>query len=123
MTTVSHTPKDTRIIVNIPSDQLSTTEIGATVTLPDGRSGVVVWWADLTTTAVQVKDEWAESFVAAEDAPIGVQLWPTTAPGYAHHWTLVSVEVISQKVRDASGTYENTQVVWTYEDGKQRRFE
>lgn len=66
--------------------------------------------------------QWTESFVAAENAPIGVQLWPIVAPGYAHHWTLTSVEVITRTLRDASGTYEYAEVVWTYEDGKARTF-
>lgn len=52
--------------------------------------------------------------VKAEDAPIGVQLWPTTAPQYAPNFTLASVAV----VRTATGSH----VVWTYESGTTRTF-
>lgn len=52
--------------------------------------------------------------VTAEDAPLGVQLWPTIAPEFAQHYTLASVAVI----RDALGT----RVRWTYEGGSTRTF-
>ena len=61
--------------------------------------------------------------VAAEDAPIGVQLWPTTAPQYARNFTLATVDVITHKFRDESGTYEWSTVEWTYENGSVRNFD
>lgn len=51
-------------------------------------------------------------YVVAEDAPIGVQLWPTRTPEYAPNFTLASVAV----VRSEAPTY----VVWTYESGTVR---
>lgn len=63
----------------------------------------------MTATATHI-----ETTVAAEDAPIGIQIWPTIAPGYAHHFTLDSVEL----VRDCNGEW----VRWTYQDGKTRTF-
>ena len=53
--------------------------------------------------------------VIAEDAPIGVQLWPTRAPEYAPNFTLAKVAT----VRTATGTH----VEWTYESGSQRFFD
>lgn len=52
--------------------------------------------------------------VAAEDAPLGVQLWPTRTPEYAPNFTLNRVEV----VRTPGGQY----VRWVYESGDQRIF-
>jgi hypothetical protein len=60
--------------------------------------------------------------VTAEDAPIGVQLWPTISPKYAPNFTLAAVEVIVRKLRDASGDYEMSSVIWTYENGSTRSF-
>lgn len=53
--------------------------------------------------------------IQAEHAPIGVQLWPTRTPGQAHHFTLRSVAVVRNEVREW--------VVWTYEDNNIRTFE
>jgi len=53
--------------------------------------------------------------VIAEDAPIGVQLWPTTSPKFAPNFTLASVATVRNEVR--------SYVVWTYENGSQRTFE
>lgn len=61
--------------------------------------------------------------VTAEDAPIGVQLWPTRHPRYAPNFTLLSVEVITRKLREASGVYDSTRVIWTYENLDTREFE
>lgn len=60
--------------------------------------------ADLTTTSIP-----------AESAPIGVQLWPTTAPEYARNFTLAEVQI----VRNAYGSF----VRWVYESGTTRHFE
>lgn len=64
------------------------------------------------------------TLVTAEDAPIGVQLWPTTAPQYARNFTLLSVQVVTRKIRDTAGEWFEypATVIWTYESGKQRRF-
>lgn len=61
--------------------------------------------------------------VAAEDAPIGIQIWPTTSPKYAPNFTLYAVEVITRKFRDVHGTSERTTVEWTYENGNVRIFD
>jgi hypothetical protein len=61
--------------------------------------------------------------VAAEDAPIGIQIWPTTSPEYAPNFTLCAVEVITRKFRDVHGTYERTTVEWHYENGNVRYFD
>jgi hypothetical protein len=52
--------------------------------------------------------------VTAEDAPLGVQLWPTISPEFAKNFTLAEVAV----VRTATQTY----VRWTYESGYKRTF-
>jgi hypothetical protein len=54
------------------------------------------------------------TLIKAEEAPIGVQLWPTRSPLYAPNFTLASVSV----VRTATGSH----VVWTYESGTTRVF-
>lgn len=53
--------------------------------------------------------------LVAEDAPLGVQLWPTVSPEFAPNFTLASVEI----VRDFYGT----RVRWTYENGNVRTFD
>jgi hypothetical protein len=60
--------------------------------------------------------------IAAQDAPIGVQLWPTITAKYALNFTLQSVEIIRRTLRDASGTYDVATVEWTYESGATRTF-
>jgi hypothetical protein len=52
--------------------------------------------------------------VAAEDAPLGVQLWPTITPAGAPNFTLDRVEI----VRDVNGEW----VRWTYQNGSVRTF-
>jgi hypothetical protein len=52
--------------------------------------------------------------VKAEDAPIGVQLWPTRTPAGAVHFTLLQVRTVR--------TAATHNVVWHYEDGKTRSF-
>ena len=52
--------------------------------------------------------------VIAEDAPIGVPLWPTTHPRFDRNFTLSSVST----VRDSYGTH----VLWLYENGETRSF-
>lgn len=52
--------------------------------------------------------------VAAEDAPIGVQLWTTGHPRYADNYTLRSVATVR--------TETNTYVEWTYRSGAKRVF-
>lgn len=53
--------------------------------------------------------------IQAEHAPIGVQLWPTRRPDQSIHFTLRSVAVVRNEVREW--------VVWTYEDNHIRTFE
>lgn len=60
--------------------------------------------------------------VVAEDAPIGVQLWPTTSLEHAGNFTLASVEVITRTTRDAFGSSATATVLWTYCNGTQRTF-
>ncbi len=52
--------------------------------------------------------------VIAEDAPLGVQLWPTIRPSAAPNFTLDKVAV----VRTVNGEH----VVWTYQNGATRTF-
>ena len=52
--------------------------------------------------------------VIAEDAPLGVQLWPTTDAKYAPNFTLAQVDVVRLPL--------GKRVVWTYENGSQRTF-
>lgn len=53
--------------------------------------------------------------VKAEEAPIGVQLWPTLTPASAPNFTLERVSI----TRVAYRTY----VTWVYESGKERHFQ
>lgn len=53
--------------------------------------------------------------IKAEDAPLGVQLWPTRAPEYAPNFTLAEVAIIR-------GPY-GTRVEWTYQNGAARIFD
>ena len=64
-------------------------------------------------SAEQVYREYAES-VVAEDAPLGVLLWPVRAPEFEPNFTLESVAV----VRDSMGS----RVIWTYQNGTKRTF-
>ena len=52
--------------------------------------------------------------VTAEDAPLGVLVWPVRDAKYAPNFTLERVEV----VRTANGSH----VVWVYESGLRRYF-
>lgn len=52
--------------------------------------------------------------VAAEDAPLGVQLWPTTSPEFAANFTLDRVDTM----RGVNGTT----VRWVYQNGSERFF-
>jgi hypothetical protein len=56
----------------------------------------------------------AATTVIADDAPNGVQLWPTLTPAGAPNFTLERVEI----VRDAYRTF----VRWVYESGTTRTF-
>lgn len=53
--------------------------------------------------------------VKAKDAPLGVQLWPTTSPEYAPNFTLASV------TRELNFNGEQL-VIWTYQNGNTRMF-
>lgn len=64
----------------------------------------------MTTTPTTVTD----SSVIAEDAPIGVLLWPVRSSEYAPNYMLASVAII----RDEYRTY----VRWTYQGGNVRDF-
>jgi len=62
--------------------------------------------------------------VIAENAPLGVQLWPTTTPESAPNFTLAAVEILSRKVRQEDGSWFEypATVIWTYQSGTERRF-
>lgn len=66
----------------------------------------------MTNTTTQ---SWIDGTVTAEDAPIGVQLWPTTNPRYGLNFTIQRVEI----VRNSHGTH----VCWVYENGAERIFD
>lgn len=66
----------------------------------------------MTTTTTPA---WIDGTVTAQDAPIGVQLWPTTDPRYAPNFTIESVELI----RNHRGAH----VRWVYESGSTRYFD
>lgn len=57
---------------------------------------------------------WINSHVVAEDAPIGVQVWPTRSPEFAPNFTIAEVLI----VRNARGVH----VKWIYENGAERYF-
>jgi hypothetical protein len=63
-----------------------------------------------TTTATRTKT----THVIAEDAPLGVQLWPTLSADYADNFTLDMVET--------HRTVNGTMVTWTYRNGTTRVF-
>lgn len=65
----------------------------------------------MTTTAAPIL---VDTDIVAEDAPIGVQLWPTRAPEYAPNFTLAEVAIF----RNDAGTF----VRWTYDGGNVRTF-
>lgn len=52
--------------------------------------------------------------VVAEDAPIGVQLWPTIHPDFAPNFTLERVEI--------TRTCVGTNVRWYYQNNTERVF-
>ena len=52
--------------------------------------------------------------ITAEDAPIGVQLWPTMLPESAPNFTLAEVRTIRRE--------HGTAVVWVYQNGTERTF-
>ena len=64
--------------------------------------------------ATTTSPAWVETSVKVEDAPVGVQIWPTRHPSYAPNFTLDRVEI----VRNHRGTY----VRWVYENGTDRFF-
>lgn len=77
----------------------------------------------MSTITPAAKANHFEGLVTAETAPLGVQLWPTTDDArYARNFTLESVEIITRKLRDVSGTYARAEVVWTYQNGSERHF-
>lgn len=62
-----------------------------------------------TTTAPQPTTTSDYTSVIAQDAPLGVQLWPTITPEAAPNFTLAEVARTSRGVR---WTYENGSVRW-----------
>lgn len=56
----------------------------------------------------------ATESVIAEDAPLGVQLWPTRSPEFAPNFTLERVEIVRTEAR--------TFVRWVYQNGNERVF-
>lgn len=73
-------------------------------------------------TATTSADATVDVTITAEDAPIGVQLWPTTTPQAARNFTLLCVQVITCVTREATEACETTRVVWTYENLSTREF-
>lgn len=57
----------------------------------------------------------ASKSIIAEDAPIGVQLWPTISPEFAPNFTLAEVQI----VRTETQRY----VRWLYQNGNERVFQ
>lgn len=55
------------------------------------------------------------AIVSAEEAPIGVLLWPVVSAGSEPHYTLAEVQVVRRE--------ERSFVRWIYQDGKERTFE
>jgi hypothetical protein len=54
------------------------------------------------------------ALVAAEDAPVGVLLWPVTHPAAEPNRTLADVSVVSRPTGDV--------VVWRFQSGLTRTF-
>jgi hypothetical protein len=52
--------------------------------------------------------------VAAEAAPLNVQLWPTTTPAARPNFTLERVEIVRSEI--------GTHVRWIYQNGERRVF-
>ncbi|WGH21373.1 hypothetical protein SEA_EMOTION_24 [Arthrobacter phage Emotion] len=81
-------------------------------------AGKVVYTHHLTPTKehkMNTNAATAAETVKAEEAPIGVQLWPTRSPEFAPNFTLAAVET----VRNTYGT----RVRWVYENGSERWFD
>lgn len=55
-----------------------------------------------------------ETTIAAEDAPLGVQLWPTISPEFADNFTLTAVKVVRTEV--------NSYVHWMYRGASADRY-
>ncbi len=55
------------------------------------------------------------TLVIAKDAPLGVQVWPTTSPEYARNFTLASV---TRQLAPSGLEF----VIWTYQNGTTRMF-
>lgn len=53
--------------------------------------------------------------VKAKDAPLGVQLWPTTSPQFAPNFTLATV---TRQLGSNGCEY----VIWQYQNGNTRMF-
>jgi hypothetical protein len=73
----------------------------------------------MTTEQAQARKDAAMSTpatttVKVEDAPIGVQIWPTIAPEFAPNFTLDRIEVVRTEVR--------SYVRWVYQSGTVRVF-
>ena len=54
------------------------------------------------------------STVVAEEAPVGVPLWPTREPDHAEFFTLVEVQMVRRE--------ERSFVRWVYQSGATREF-
>lgn len=67
---------------------------------------------ETTTAAAEFADV---TYVTAEDAPLGVQLWPTFVPESAPNYTLMRVETVRTEGR--------SYVRWIYQNGKERSFD
>ncbi len=67
---------------------------------------------DMTQTETATRNGY--TMVTAEDAPLGMQLWPTTRPDAAPNFTLDAVAVIR--------TVNGERVVWAYQNGSTRTF-
>lgn len=86
------------------------TPLWGTLTVTDDESHMAA-----TTAPVAVAEVGQTTTVIAEDAPIGVLLWPVRAPQYAPNYTIGRVEII----RTANQHF----VRWIYESGTERVFQ
>lgn len=99
--------------------------ISLTIRMPDGtlhrrnwaRFEAVAMAVDTAAPAEVSEEPAAEATttVVAEEAPIGVLLWPVRAPEFAPSYTLMRVETVR--------TADRHIVRWIYESGQERTFD
>lgn len=79
------------------------------------RESVSGQWIHTATGLNRCPEPQPMDTVIAEDAPIGVQLWPTTTPESAPNFTLMEVRIVRREGRGY--------VTWIYENGNERHFD